>query len=101
MDCYPSARSSTGSPSAADAFPRCGIAYDGPVFAIWGDHDRLVPASHAQGGRMALPQAKVDVWSGMGHHPIRERFAGFIATIERATGAAERRPRRRLRAQVA
>lgn len=73
-----------------DAFHRRGIAYRGPVFAIWGDHDRLVPLSHAVGVRTALPQAKVDVWRGMGHHPIRERFEDLIATIERAIGAAER-----------
>jgi esterase len=76
---------------SADAFSRRGIAYDGPVFVIWGGRDRLVSRSHARGVRMALPQAEVDVWSGMGHHPIRERFEDLIATIERATGAAERR----------
>jgi pimeloyl-ACP methyl ester carboxylesterase len=74
-----------------DAFHRRLLAYDGPVFAIWGDQDRLVPAVHANGVRAALPQAKVDVWGGMGHHPIRERFEDLIATIERAMGAAERR----------
>jgi pimeloyl-ACP methyl ester carboxylesterase len=76
---------------AKDAFHRRVVAYDGPVFAIWGDHDRLVPVSHAKGVRAALPQAHVDVWSGMGHHPIRERFEDLIATIARAAGAAERR----------
>jgi pimeloyl-ACP methyl ester carboxylesterase len=76
---------------ARDAFHRRAVAYDGPVFAIWGDHDRLVPASHAKGVRAALPQAEVSVWSGMGHHPIRERFEDLIATIGRAASAAERR----------
>ncbi|MDQ6779017.1 MAG: alpha/beta hydrolase [Actinomycetota bacterium] len=78
------------------AFHRRGIAYDGPVFAIWGDQDRLVPSSHRDGVRAALPQAQVKVWSGMGHHPIRERFEDLIAIIERATGAAERRAQRQL-----
>ena len=80
---------------------RRGIAYDGPVFAIWGDHDRLVPLAHADGVLMALPQARVDVWRGMGHHPIRERFEDLIATIERAAYAAERRTMRRLPAYAA
>jgi pyruvate dehydrogenase E2 component (dihydrolipoamide acetyltransferase) len=74
---------------ARDAFHRRRIAYDGPVFAIWGDQDRVVPSSHRAGVRAALPQAQVDVWSGMGHHPIRERFEDLIAIIERATSAAE------------
>ncbi|HEY5316618.1 MAG TPA: alpha/beta hydrolase [Solirubrobacteraceae bacterium] len=79
----------------ADAFHRRGIAYDGPVFAIWGDQDRLVPISHHKGVRAALPQARVEVWRGMGHHPIRERSADLMAIIERAAGAAAER-----RAQV-
>src|SRR5258708_10499851 len=54
-----------------DAFHRRTVAYDGPVFAIWGDHDRLVPRSHSKGERAALPQAHPDVWSGMRHHPLR------------------------------
>jgi hypothetical protein len=37
----------------------------------------------------------------MGHHPIRERFEDLIATIESAVGAAERRLRQSLIAQVA
>jgi pimeloyl-ACP methyl ester carboxylesterase len=85
-----------------DAFHRRTIGYDGPVFAIWGDHDRLVPLSHAAGVRSALPQARVDVWCGMGHHPIRERFEDLIATIQQATGAAERHAQhRRIVAEVA
>jgi pimeloyl-ACP methyl ester carboxylesterase len=96
-----------GTRAAADAgrsrnaFHRRGIAYDGPVFAIWGDQDRLVPVSHVEGVCVALPQAKVAVWRGMGHHPIHERFADLIATIERATGAAERHEQRALPARAA
>jgi pimeloyl-ACP methyl ester carboxylesterase len=74
-----------------EAFHRRSIDYDGPVFAIWGDQDRLVPISHRAGVQAAMPQARVDVWSGMGHHPIRERFNDLIAIIERAVDAAERR----------
>jgi pimeloyl-ACP methyl ester carboxylesterase len=83
------------------AFHRRGIAYDGPVFAIWGDQDRLVPSSHRAGVLAAFPQAQVDVWSGMGHHPIRERFEDLIAIIERAAGASEGRRERRLLGRVA
>jgi pimeloyl-ACP methyl ester carboxylesterase len=77
-----------------EAFHRRRIAYDGPVYAIWGNDDRLVPASHRKGVRAALPQAHVDVWGGMGHHPIRERFEELIATIDRAIEAAARRAQR-------
>jgi pimeloyl-ACP methyl ester carboxylesterase len=55
------------------AFRRRGLAYDGPVVALWGDRDRLVPASHAAGVAAALPQARIEIWPGMGHHPQHER----------------------------
>jgi pimeloyl-ACP methyl ester carboxylesterase len=69
------------------------IRYDGPVSAIWGEHDRLVPVSHGEGVQAALPRARADIWSAMGHHPIRERLDDLIATIEHATSAGEQRTR--------
>jgi pimeloyl-ACP methyl ester carboxylesterase len=74
-----------------DAFHRRRVAYDGPVFAVWGDRDRLVPASHRRGVERALPQATIEIWQGMGHHPHRERFDELRALIARAL-AAGRRP---------
>jgi pimeloyl-ACP methyl ester carboxylesterase len=66
------------------AFHRRRIDYAGPVEAIWGAHDRLVPVAHARAVARALPQARVDIWHGMGHHPQRERPAPLAAVIERA-----------------
>lgn len=84
-------RAAANAGRSANAFHRRRIAYHGPVFAIWGKEDRLVSPSHGEGVRAALPQAQVDVWSRMGHHPIRERFEELIATVERAIEAAARR----------
>jgi pimeloyl-ACP methyl ester carboxylesterase len=70
------------------AFHRRGLAYDGPVFAVWGDRDRLVPLAHRDGVRAALPQARIEVWRGMGHHAVKERFDRLMAMIERASTAA-------------
>jgi pimeloyl-ACP methyl ester carboxylesterase len=59
------------------------VRYDGPVHALWGQHDRLVPVAHADGVRRAFPQAEVAVWQGMGHHPQHERperLATFVAS---------------------
>ena len=47
-----------------DAFHRRRVDYDGPVYAIWGDHDRLVPPAHRNGLRVAFPHASIDVWQG-------------------------------------
>jgi pyruvate dehydrogenase E2 component (dihydrolipoamide acetyltransferase) len=58
--------------SASDAFHRRSIAFQGPVTAVWGDHDRIVPREHAAGVRRAFPQANIELWPGIGHHPQRE-----------------------------
>src|SRR3954454_6969511 len=50
-------------------FTRRAIDFDGPVAALWGRHDALVSTSHIPALRAALPQAHVEVWRGMGHHP--------------------------------
>jgi pimeloyl-ACP methyl ester carboxylesterase len=68
---------------APDAFHRRRVDFDGPVAAVWGRHDALVPPDHASGLRAALPQAEVEVWSGMGHHPQHERPAELALFIER------------------
>ena len=77
-----------------DAFYRRRIGYDGPVWAIWGDRDRLVPVSHRHGLKIAFPQARIRVWYGMGHHPLSERFDDLLALVTDAATTA-RRPRRR------
>ncbi len=73
-----------------DAFHRRRIDYDGPVLAVWGDHDRLVPVSHRHGLKTAFPQARVQVWYGMGHHALSERFDKLLALITKASTGADR-----------
>lgn len=66
------------------------LAFGGPVAALWGTHDALVPQAHADGVRAALPQARIEVWDGMGHHPQRERprqLAHFLAQHLAGAGA--------------
>jgi len=75
-----------------DAFHRRRVAFHGPVAAVWGSHDVLVPADHARGLRAALPQVEVEVWSGMGHHPQHERTAELAFFIERCARRGERQP---------
>jgi pimeloyl-ACP methyl ester carboxylesterase len=69
------------------------VAFDGPVAAVWGGRDALVPLEHADALRDALPQAHVEIWRGMGHHPQRERPGDLARFIEehasRVAGAAD------------
>jgi pimeloyl-ACP methyl ester carboxylesterase len=65
------------------------VGYAGPVTAVWGDCDRLVRMCHQEGVRAAFPQARIEVWHGMGHHPMRERLGELVSMIAEA-GALDR-----------
>ncbi len=77
------------------------IQFAGPVAALWGDHDALVSPAHAEALQRALPQAHVEIWDRMGHHPQRERPQDLSRFIERHAVRgrdAAARPNRYLRA---
>jgi pimeloyl-ACP methyl ester carboxylesterase len=67
---------------ANDALFRRRVRYGGPVYALWGEHDRLVPTPQAAGVRHAFPQARVSIWARMGHHPQHERPPDLAAFVE-------------------
>jgi pimeloyl-ACP methyl ester carboxylesterase len=66
------------------AFYRRELEYRGPVVALWGDRDRLVPLAHRDGVMTAFPHAQVSVWKNMGHHPQRQRPSELARFIEAA-----------------
>lgn len=74
---------------------RCGVGLDrraarfeGPVTALWGDRDRIVPPAHAEGVRTAFPHAEIVSWADTGHHVQRERLAALVELVERACPGA-------------
>ena len=80
----------TASGHSPRAFHRRQLDYHGPVLALWGDRDRLVPVAHRDGVMTAFPQAHVSVWKKMGHHPQRERPSQLARFIESACAHARR-----------
>jgi pimeloyl-ACP methyl ester carboxylesterase len=87
----------TASGLSARAFYRRQLDYHGPVLALWGDRDRLIPLAHREGVMTAFPQARVSVWKKMGHHPQHERPNELARFIKAACGPARtRRARRRI-----
>jgi pimeloyl-ACP methyl ester carboxylesterase len=72
-------------------FHRRQVGFEGPVAALWGQRDALVPLEHTRAVKAALPQTHLEVWPRMGHHPQRERPAQLARFIERhaATEPAE------------
>jgi pyruvate dehydrogenase E2 component (dihydrolipoamide acetyltransferase) len=83
----PGAREATRAVVAAGlsehAFYRRRVAYHGPVTAVWGDRDRLVSPRHRHGVQTAFPHATFALWTGMGHHPQRERPAELLTLLDR------------------
>lgn len=75
------------------AFATRTIDFAGPVAALWGEHDVLVPRDHIEALRRSLPQVYVEIWDGMGHHPQHERPAQLARFIERHATRARRTER--------
>ena len=72
--------------SSRDTFHQRRVAFHGPVTAVWGGHDRIVPRGHADGIRRAFPQASVELWPGIGHHPQRECPERLHQLVDSACG---------------
>lgn len=62
----------------------------GHVLAVWGARDQLVPPGHSTAVLHAFPQARLEVWRGMGHHPQHERRRRLGTTLERHASGASR-----------
>jgi pimeloyl-ACP methyl ester carboxylesterase len=64
-----------------------------PVLVVWGTHDRVIPAAHAELVRDGLPDAEVVLMDGIGHTPhlsqpayVGERLGAWM----RATPPSDR-----------
>jgi pimeloyl-ACP methyl ester carboxylesterase len=79
------------------------VDFGGPVAALWGERDALVPLGHTHAVRAALPQVHLEVWPRMGHHPQRERPAQLARFIEHhaVEAKAPEQPRRATRTRSA
>jgi pimeloyl-ACP methyl ester carboxylesterase len=55
--------------------------YPGPVAAIWGREDALIPHSHIEHLCQTLPQTELEILDGIAHHPQAEnpeRVTAFL-----------------------
>lgn len=60
-----------------------------PTMVIWGDADNIIPVSHAEHAREAMPTARVEILPGVGHFPqveaperLVELLRDFLASTE-------------------
>jgi pyruvate dehydrogenase E2 component (dihydrolipoamide acetyltransferase) len=54
-----------------------------PVLVVWGEHDRVVPAAHAEAARAVLTDVEVSIIPGTGHAPQVEDPATFAEVLAR------------------
>lgn len=82
------ARQATRALVAAGRETRRAASYAGPVTALWGTDDHVVPPVHSRGVTATFPHAQVLLWTGMGHHPLAERHDALLDLL--ATGRSPR-----------
>lgn len=59
-------------------------AHPRPTLLIWGDRDRILPATHLEAARRHFPGAQVHLFTGTGHMPQIERpdeFADLVTAF--------------------
>lgn len=72
--------------AAADYLPDLA---DLPVLVVWGTNDMVIPASHAERAKAAIPGCRVELFEGAGHYPHLddpERFADLLRSFIAETG---------------
>ncbi len=67
-----------------------------PVLIVWGERDRIIPASHAYEAKRAIPHSRLEILPGVGHFPQVEQPAAlaeivrdFVTTTGRHTHSPE------------
>jgi hypothetical protein len=58
---------------------------------IWGDHDRVIPVSHAERAADLAPNARIEILPNAGHFPHKdhpERFVKILHDFIRTTRPA-------------
>jgi pimeloyl-ACP methyl ester carboxylesterase len=61
---------------------RAYLTVDVPTLVVWGDHDAVIPVSHAELVREALPWARVEIFEGAGHFPHHHDPDRFLAVLD-------------------
>ena len=68
------------------------LASDVPTLIVWGDHDPIIPMSHATDAQRAIPGSRLEIFAGAGHYPHcadPERFADLLHEFVVSTPAPQ------------
>jgi pimeloyl-ACP methyl ester carboxylesterase len=78
--------------SASD---RLYLAAPVPSLLIWGERDRIIPATHGHQAQARMPGSRLEIFEGAGHFPHRDdprRFAHVLSDFVADTEPAELEP---------
>ncbi len=77
---------------AVSALNKLHLTADIPTLLIWGDHDRIIPISHAYAARDALTGCRLEVLEGVGHFPHVEAPTAVADILENFIVATTSQP---------
>jgi alpha-beta hydrolase superfamily lysophospholipase len=67
-----------------NASDRLYLASKMPSLIVWGDHDRIIPVSHARPTHKAMPGSRLELFENAGHFPHLDdplRFARVLGSF--------------------
>lgn len=76
------------------ALDRIDAAHDFPALIVWGERDRVVPASHGEQAHRLVPNTYLATFENAGHFPHRDDPERFVATLDEFLAREWRVPRR-------
>jgi len=72
-----------------DASDRLYLAEHLPLLLMWGEHDPLIPVSHAHAAHARMPASELELFAHSGHFPMLEEPERFIDVLGRFIAATE------------
>jgi pimeloyl-ACP methyl ester carboxylesterase len=76
------------------ALDRIDVAHDFPALIVWGERDRVVPASHGEQAHRLVPNTYLALFENAGHFPHRDDPQQFVEVLEAFLAREWRAPRR-------
>ena len=63
------------------AMDRLYLTQQVPTLIVWGEHDSIIPVSHAHDAHAAMPNSRLEIVAGAGHFPHVEAPADFLRAL--------------------
>jgi pimeloyl-ACP methyl ester carboxylesterase len=64
-----------------DATDRLYLAERAPMLFIWGQHDSLIPVSHAHSAHEQVPSSRLEIFADSGHFPQLDESRRFVKVV--------------------